>query len=108
MFRALLCGVIAVTLPSDAYTQTYQRPPKAVTDILDVPPPPALSVSPTSDALLLIHGTRYPSIEEVAAKFRANVETVLPEDVAARCVETLTRGETSHSSILRAVADHLT
>src|SRR4051794_13748754 len=67
MFRTLLCGVIAVTFPSQAFAQNYQRPPKAVTDILDVPPPPALSVSPTSDAILLAQSSRYPSIEEVAA-----------------------------------------
>jgi dipeptidyl aminopeptidase/acylaminoacyl peptidase len=67
MFRTLLCGVIAVAFPTDAFAQNYRRPPKAVTDILDVPPPPAVSVSPTGDALLLVRGSRYPSIEEVAA-----------------------------------------
>ncbi len=67
MFRAFICGVIAVTLPADALAQSYQRPPKAVTDILDVQPSPIASVSPTGDSLLLVQGSRYPSIEEVAA-----------------------------------------
>ncbi|MBA4190317.1 MAG: prolyl oligopeptidase [Planctomycetaceae bacterium] len=67
MFRALFCGVIAVTFPIDALGQGYQRPPRAVTDILDVPPPPGLAVSPTGDSLLFVQTTRYPSIEEVAA-----------------------------------------
>lgn len=67
MFRALICGVIAVTLPTDAFAQAYQRPPKAVTDILDAPPPPSLSVSPMGDTVLFVRSTRYPSIEEVAA-----------------------------------------
>ncbi|HEV3386580.1 MAG TPA: prolyl oligopeptidase family serine peptidase, partial [Gemmata sp.] len=47
--------------------QGYQRPPKAVTDILDVPPTPGALVNPTGDYLLLVQGSRYPSIEEVAA-----------------------------------------
>ncbi|HEV3437580.1 MAG TPA: prolyl oligopeptidase family serine peptidase [Gemmata sp.] len=67
MFRMFVCGVIAVTLPADLIAQGYQRPPKAVTDILDVPPTPAVSISPTGDYLLLIQLSRYPSIEEVAA-----------------------------------------
>ncbi len=67
MFRALFCGVIAVMLPAHALAQGYQRPPKAVTDILDVPPSPGVSVSPTGDTLLLVQSSRYPGIEEVAA-----------------------------------------
>ncbi len=67
MFRVLFCGVLAVILPADVSAQGYQRPPKSVTDILDVAPPPGLSVSPTGDTLLLVQGTRYPSIEEFAA-----------------------------------------
>jgi dipeptidyl aminopeptidase/acylaminoacyl peptidase len=45
----------------------YQRPPRAVLEILDAPPPPAVAVSPTREHLLLIQGVRYPSIAEVAA-----------------------------------------
>src|SRR5437868_7899532 len=45
----------------------YQRPPKAVTDVLDAPPPPAVVVTPTREHLLLVQGVRYPSIAEVAA-----------------------------------------
>jgi dipeptidyl aminopeptidase/acylaminoacyl peptidase len=67
MFRTLICGVTLVTLSSDSFAQEYQRPPKAVTDILDVPPPPFVSVSPTEDHLLLVQTSRYPSIEELAA-----------------------------------------
>lgn len=68
MFRALLCGVFALTVSIDAFGQEgYQKPPQAVVDILDAPAPPALSVSPTGDNVLLIQTARYPSIEEVAA-----------------------------------------
>jgi dipeptidyl aminopeptidase/acylaminoacyl peptidase len=67
MFRALLCGVFALTVSTDAFGQEgYQKPPRAVSDILDAPAPPALSVSPTGEHLLLIQSARYPSIEEVA------------------------------------------
>jgi dipeptidyl aminopeptidase/acylaminoacyl peptidase len=67
MLRIFVCGVLAVTLPPDLLAQGYQRPPKAVIDILDVPPPPSALVSPTGDYLLLVQSSRYPSIEEVAA-----------------------------------------
>jgi dipeptidyl aminopeptidase/acylaminoacyl peptidase len=68
MFRALLCGVFALTVSIDAFGQEgYQKPPQAVVDILDAPAPPALSVSPTGDNILVIQTARYPSIEEVAA-----------------------------------------
>ncbi|MBN9119198.1 MAG: S9 family peptidase [Planctomycetes bacterium] len=68
MLRALLCGVFVLTVSIDAFGQEgYQKPPRAVVDILDAPAPPALSVSPTGDNILLIQTARYPSIEEVAA-----------------------------------------
>ena len=68
MFRVLLCGVFAVTTTLDAFGQdVYQKPPQAVVDILDAPAPPALSISPTGDHLLLVQTARYPSIEELAA-----------------------------------------
>jgi dipeptidyl aminopeptidase/acylaminoacyl peptidase len=68
MFRALLCGVCVLTVSIDAFGQEgYQKPPQAVVDILDAPAPPALSVSPTGDNILMIQTSRYPSIEEVAA-----------------------------------------
>jgi dipeptidyl aminopeptidase/acylaminoacyl peptidase len=54
--------------PAIAPAQTaYLRPPKAVTDVLDVPPPPAVVISPTREHLLLVQGVRYPSIADLAA-----------------------------------------
>src|SRR6476659_2129847 len=68
MFRALLCGVFALTVSLDAFGQEgYQKPPQAVVDILDAPAPPMLSISPTGDNLILVQTTRYPAIEELAA-----------------------------------------
>lgn len=45
----------------------YQRPPREITEILDVPPTPAVSLSPTRDYLLLIERSSYPPISELAA-----------------------------------------
>jgi dipeptidyl aminopeptidase/acylaminoacyl peptidase len=68
MLRALLCGVFVVTISVDAFGQDgYQKPPQAVVDILDAPPPPVLSISPTGENVLLVQSARYPSIEELAA-----------------------------------------
>ena len=52
---------------SDVNPTGYQRPPKAITDILDVPPTPVVSLSPTRDFLLLIERSSYPPIEDLAA-----------------------------------------
>jgi dipeptidyl aminopeptidase/acylaminoacyl peptidase len=45
----------------------YQRPPKEITDILDVPPTPIVSLSPARDFLLLIERSNYPPIEDLAS-----------------------------------------
>jgi dipeptidyl aminopeptidase/acylaminoacyl peptidase len=45
----------------------YQKPPRAVLDVLDAPPPPAVALGPTREHLFFIQGVRYPSIAEVAA-----------------------------------------
>ncbi|MCX7385048.1 MAG: prolyl oligopeptidase family serine peptidase [Planctomycetales bacterium] len=45
----------------------YQRPPKEITDILDVGPTPGISLSPTREFLLLIERANYPPIEDLAA-----------------------------------------
>src|SRR5205823_1219071 len=44
----------------------YQKPPKAIADVLDAAPFPQASVSPARDRLLLAEGVRYPSIAELA------------------------------------------
>ena len=68
MLRSLLCGVFVLLSSVDAFGQDgYQKPPQAVLDILDAPAPPALSISPTGENVLLVQTARYPSIEEVAA-----------------------------------------
>src|SRR5947207_14778335 len=58
---------LLATAQDGAHNTGYQRPPKAITDILDAPPTPQVSLSPTRDYLLLIDRESYPSIAEVAA-----------------------------------------
>jgi dipeptidyl aminopeptidase/acylaminoacyl peptidase len=45
---------------------TYRKPPKEVLDVLDAPPTPTASISPTRDFMLLAQGVRYPPITELA------------------------------------------
>ncbi|MDA1230364.1 MAG: prolyl oligopeptidase family serine peptidase [Planctomycetota bacterium] len=48
-------------------TSRYQRPPKEITDVLDVGPTPGIALSPARDFLLLIERSNYPPIEDLAA-----------------------------------------
>ncbi|HEX5272672.1 MAG TPA: prolyl oligopeptidase family serine peptidase [Gemmataceae bacterium] len=57
--------VLAACAPADP--PAYQKPPKAITDVLDAPPPPLVSVGPAHDVLLLVQADPYPPIAEVAA-----------------------------------------
>jgi dipeptidyl aminopeptidase/acylaminoacyl peptidase len=64
-------GALVAWLTLAAWTAaappTYQKPPKAITDVLDAAPPPLASVSPTRGVLLLVQADPYPPIAEVAA-----------------------------------------
>jgi dipeptidyl aminopeptidase/acylaminoacyl peptidase len=64
-------GVMALTslvAESDAAPPTgYLKPPQAIRDVLDAPPPPNVSVSPTRDHVMLLHSIRYPALADVAA-----------------------------------------
>jgi dipeptidyl aminopeptidase/acylaminoacyl peptidase len=60
-----LCCLFAVAAAVPA-EEGYQKPPKAVTDILDAPPPPLVSVSPTGQYLELLQHVPYPSIADLA------------------------------------------
>ena len=45
---------------------TYQKPPKAVLEVLDAAASPTVSISPTRDKMLLIEASRYPSIAQLS------------------------------------------
>ena len=44
----------------------YQMPPKAISDLIDAPPTPAASLSPSNKWMLLLDRPNLPAIEEVA------------------------------------------
>jgi len=46
--------------------QGYQKPPKAVLDVLDAPSSPTVSLNPTRDKMLLVEASRYPSIAQLS------------------------------------------
>lgn len=62
----LTSALVVLGWCASAQTPQYQRPPKVITDILDAPPTPSVSVSPTRDKLLLVQGVRYPRIADLA------------------------------------------
>ncbi|MET0621484.1 MAG: prolyl oligopeptidase family serine peptidase [Pyrinomonadaceae bacterium] len=68
--------------------QTYQKPPRAVLDVLDAPVPPQAAISPARDYVLLVQGVRYPPIKELAqpmlrlAGLRINPNTSGPHRAA--------------------------
>ncbi|MFO0848664.1 MAG: CocE/NonD family hydrolase [Gemmataceae bacterium] len=64
--RLIPLAVVCMSAAVASGQTPYRQPPKAVADILDVPPPPAVSVSPTRDTLALVQTSRYPSIADLA------------------------------------------
>ena len=61
---AALCALAA--LAGTLSAQTYQKPPRAVLDVLDAPVPPTGALGPTREYMLLAQGVRYPPISELA------------------------------------------
>src|SRR4051812_22020543 len=59
----VLSLLAAVTISAQ---QGYKKPPKEVLDILNAPVPPAASVSPTHDNILLTTSLRYPPLADLA------------------------------------------
>lgn len=57
--------VVFLTAAADGQTG-YQKAPPAVAAILNAPPPPEVSVSPTRDRVLLVQKDRYPPVAELA------------------------------------------
>src|SRR5215475_2880907 len=58
-------GLLAASFNVQAQTP-YQKPPKAVLDVLDAPDNTLVSVSPARDKMLLATPVRYPTIAELA------------------------------------------
>lgn len=66
MTRLAPLVVICMTAAVGSAQTAYKKPPKEVEAILDAPPPPAVSVSPTRDYLALVQSSRYPGIADLA------------------------------------------
>jgi len=62
----LAIAVLLVAAAPAPAQQGYQKPPKVITDILDAPPTPTVSLSPTRERLLLAEGLQYPPIADLA------------------------------------------
>jgi len=58
-----ICLLLAATTSAEL---AYQKPPRAVLDVLNAPTPPAYFLSPSRDALLLMSPVRYPPISDLA------------------------------------------
>src|SRR5215831_6853833 len=59
----LLLAAAAFALAGDV---SYHQPPKLISDALNAPPTPTVSVSPQRDYVIFMQGVRYPPIAEVA------------------------------------------
>src|SRR5436309_8667946 len=65
---AALMALTSLVAETDAAPPTgYLKPPPVIRDVLDAPPPPTVSVSPTRDYVLLLHMIRYPALADVAS-----------------------------------------
>ncbi len=65
LMRFTVCFVlcVAVAIPTEL---TYQKPAKEILDVLNAPPSPLISVSPSRDYAILMQPLRYPPIAEAA------------------------------------------
>ena len=63
LFSILLVATTTFVLADDF---PYQKPPKAVLDVLNAPLTPTISVSPQRDYAMFVQPVRYPPIAEVA------------------------------------------
>lgn len=67
--RKLYCLLIMLftgTLVIAQKDVTYQKPPKAIADLIEAPLTPSVSIGPDQETMLLLSLPGYPSIEEVA------------------------------------------
>jgi dipeptidyl aminopeptidase/acylaminoacyl peptidase len=63
---AVLLGLAGAGHAQQAAEVGYLLPPKAIVDILDAPPPTAISLGPGRDVVLVLESTSMPSIAELS------------------------------------------
>lgn len=79
-----LTFLLAAFVVSAAAQGSYQKPPKAIQDVLDAPAIPSTSISPPRDKIAMFEPLRYPPISEYAepmlrlAGTRINPRTTAP------------------------------
>src|SRR4028119_1132732 len=67
MKKIFFCFIALCIFSVTAAAQgSYQKPPQAITDVLNAPATPATSVSPAKDRILMAEPLRYPPISELA------------------------------------------
>jgi dipeptidyl aminopeptidase/acylaminoacyl peptidase len=92
-FQYLPLALLLAAAPSAFAAETlYEKPPKDLAEVLNAPPPPTLSVSPTRDYAIILESVRHPTIAELAqpmlrlAGVRIDINTngphLLPHNVA--------------------------
>jgi dipeptidyl aminopeptidase/acylaminoacyl peptidase len=65
--RALFAALVLLLCGVGAQGQGgYQKAPEAVRKVLDAPPPPRVSISPTRDWMLLVDWVRHPPLADLA------------------------------------------
>ena len=64
--HAALALVLLLGTAAFGQQPIYQKPPQAVLDVFNAPPTPTVSISPTSDRMLLAEAPRYPTIADRA------------------------------------------
>jgi dipeptidyl aminopeptidase/acylaminoacyl peptidase len=106
----VLTALVASQIRTDA-AATYLVPPKVIVDILDAPPLPTATVSPTRDVVALLERRSMPSIEELAqpmyrlAGYRVNPRTNGPQRPSTLIGITLERLGTGASTAVTTPAN---
>ncbi len=68
MMRLTVVSAVLLISAAACAQETYRLPPSEVVDIIDVPPEPAVSLSPDRKWMLLIDRSAMPSIEDVSRR----------------------------------------
>jgi dipeptidyl aminopeptidase/acylaminoacyl peptidase len=64
ILAAVAAGRCAAQAPASPIS--YQKPPRAIQEVLDAPPPPGVLLAPGGDRALLVGLERYPALRELA------------------------------------------
>src|SRR5262245_34662041 len=100
---ALVLGLAAFSVSLASHPRVsaadvpYKRPPQAVVDLLDAPPPPIVFPNPSGDMLLLVDNELYPPIELLSRPFLKLAGIRVDAAIGAKRREFRVRGLTLQS-----------